>query len=185
MWPVYILGLSWIIPNTPAKDYLTLQLRSLSFTVSQTNLLTIPAYIGFIISCLFWPWLSERVKQRLLIGLAFQAWYIVFLVASVALPTGASHWVRWALSTLLIGAPYLHPILVAITSRNAGSVQTRTVASALYNMMCQVSNIISANVYRENDKPIYRVGNETLIAVAAYNMLAFFFAKVYYLWRNR
>ena len=35
---------------------------------------------------------------------------------------------------------------VAMTSRNAGSVRTRTVGSALYNMCVQTSNIISSNV---------------------------------------
>lgn len=33
-----------------------------------------------------------------------------------------------------------------MTSRNAGSVRTRTVGSALYNMCVQTSNIISSNV---------------------------------------
>ena len=33
-----------------------------------------------------------------------------------------------------------------MTSRNAGSVRTRTVGSALYNMAVQTSNIISSNV---------------------------------------
>ena len=35
-----------------------------------------------------------------------------------------------------------------MTSRNAGSVRTRTVGSALYNMSVQASNIISSNVSR-------------------------------------
>lgn len=33
-----------------------------------------------------------------------------------------------------------------MTSRNAGSVRTRTVGTALYNMGVQSSNIIAANV---------------------------------------
>lgn len=37
-------------------------------------------------------------------------------------------------------------VAVAMTSRNAGSVRTRTVGSALYNMCVQTSNIISSNV---------------------------------------
>jgi hypothetical protein len=43
MWPIYLIGLSWLIPNSPATSYLTLQLRSLGFTVFESNLLTVPA----------------------------------------------------------------------------------------------------------------------------------------------
>ena len=35
---------------------------------------------------------------------------------------------------------------VALTSRNSGSVRTRTVGSALYNMCVQTSNVFSSNV---------------------------------------
>lgn len=37
-------------------------------------------------------------------------------------------------------------ISVAITSRNAGTVRTRTVGSSLYNMAVQASNIFSSQV---------------------------------------
>lgn len=47
---------------------------------------------------------------------------------------------------LLIGAPYVHAAIVALTSRNSGSVRTRTVATAVYNMPVQVSTIIGNNV---------------------------------------
>lgn len=43
MWPMYILGLSWLIPNQPMTAYLTLQLKSVGFDTFTTNLLTIPA----------------------------------------------------------------------------------------------------------------------------------------------
>jgi hypothetical protein len=41
MWPIYLLGFSWLIPNTPMTSYLTLQLRSLGFGTFETNLLTV------------------------------------------------------------------------------------------------------------------------------------------------
>jgi hypothetical protein len=41
-----------------------------------------------------------------------------------------------------------HPIQVAWNSRNANTVRSRTVASALYNMFVQAGGIISANIYR-------------------------------------
>ncbi|KAH7117088.1 major facilitator superfamily domain-containing protein [Dendryphion nanum] len=185
MWPVFALGLVWSIPTGPMTSYLTLQLRSLGFDTFQTNLLTIPAYVLFILQLLFWTWLSERINQRFLIGLCTQIWALPLLIALAILPANVSHWSRWTLSTLMVGHPYPHAIIVAITSRNAGSVRTRTVASAMYNMCVQASSIISQNVYREDDKPLYRRGNRVLIGICAMNFVLFISAKVFYVVVNR
>jgi hypothetical protein len=126
--------------------YLTLQLRSIGFDTFETNLLIIPANVLFIIQLIFWTWLSERVNQRFLIGCLSQLWSFPILIALILIPANASAWVKWTLSSLLVGHVYVHAIIVAITSRNAGTVRLRTVASAFYNMMCQVSGIISSNV---------------------------------------
>jgi hypothetical protein len=85
----------------------------------------------------------------------------------------------------MVGHPYVHAILVAITSRNAGAVRTRTVASALYNMTVQAGNIVSQNIYREDDKPLYRRGNKVLLAICAYNFVLFIGAKIFYVMVNK
>jgi hypothetical protein len=146
MWIIYLLGLTWLIPNTPATSYITLQLKSLGFKTFQTNLLTIPAYVIFIINLLFWTWISERFNVRFLLGVVAEVWSLILLIALEVLPAEASPWARWVILMLLLGGPYIHAIIVAMTSRNAGTVRTRTVASALYNMMVQTSNIIANNV---------------------------------------
>ncbi|KAK4615775.1 hypothetical protein CLAFUW4_10574 [Fulvia fulva] len=53
MWPMYILGLTWTVPNTPPTAYLPLNLKALGFGTFETNLLTIPAYVLFILQLLF------------------------------------------------------------------------------------------------------------------------------------
>lgn len=158
-----------------------------NFLVSffQANHLQIPAYVLFILQLLFWTWLSEKINQRFLVGLASQIWALPLLIALEIIPGKTSPWARWTLSTLMVGHPYVHAILVAITSRNAGAVRTRTVASALYNMCVQASSIIAQNIYREDDKPLYRRGNKVLIAICAYNFAAFIGAKFYYVYINK
>ncbi|KKK23112.1 hypothetical protein ARAM_004581 [Aspergillus rambellii] len=121
MWPIYLLGLSWMIPTTPATSYITLQLKSLGFNTFQTNLMTIPAYALFIGNLLFWTWISERFNQRFVIGIVTEIWCLAPLIALVILPNGTSPWVLWVLNILLIGTPYVHAVIVAMTSRNAGS----------------------------------------------------------------
>jgi hypothetical protein len=164
---------------------LTLNLKSLGFGTFETNLLTIPAYALFILQLLFYTWLSEKVNQRFLLCALGQVWALPLLIALEVLGRGTSSWAYWAISTMLVGHPYIHAIIVAITSRNAGSVRTRTVASALYNMAVQTSSIIASQIYRENDKPLYRTGNAALIGIVAYNILVFVGIKVFYVWINR
>lgn len=97
----------------PETTYLTLTLVSLGFDTFQTNLLTIPASVLFIIQLMFWTWLSERTNQRFFIGLVSQLWTIPLLVALETLPAEFAHakWVRYAISTLIIGYPYAHATL--------------------------------------------------------------------------
>lgn len=186
MWPIYLVGLSWTIPNAPPQAYITLTCKALGFNTFQTNLLTIPAYVLFILQLLFWTWVSEKINQRVLLGVIGQLWSLPLLIALVTLPPvfAGSNWAKWALSTLLVGAPYVHAILVALTSRNAGSVRTRTVGSSLYNISVQLASIISSQIYRADDRPYYYTGNKALLGVLAWNICVFIFVKFYYVTKN-
>lgn len=187
MWPIYLIGLTFLIPSTPATNYITLILKNTnSYTTLQISLLTIPAYVLFIINLLLITWISERgTNNRFYMGIIQQLFMLPLLVALEVLPAHASNWARWTLTTLLVGSPYVHAVHVAITSRNAGSVRTRTVASAMYNMCVQASNIIAANIYRDTDKPLYRAGNQILLGILTYNIFLFIATKFFYIWRNR
>ncbi|MCJ1457122.1 hypothetical protein MMC28_007488 [Mycoblastus sanguinarius] len=161
MWPIYLLGLTWTIPNQCATAYLTLILRGLKFDTFETNLLTVPAYVLFIIQLIFFTWLSEKINNRYIIILYCQLWILPLVVALETLPAGhAFAWSRYVLNMMLVGFPYVHAIIVAMTSRNAGSV------------------------YRDSDKPLYRTGNAVLIGLVCYNILLIISSKSYYMWRN-
>jgi hypothetical protein len=118
----------------------------MGFDTFQTNLLAVPAYLLFICQLLLWTWVSERLNQRFLVGVVSQVWAFPLIAALEFLPGDANIWTKYVLTALLVGHPYVHAILVAITSRNAGTVRTRTVASALYNMSVQASSIVAQNV---------------------------------------
>jgi hypothetical protein len=52
-------------------------------------------------------------------------------------------------------------------------------------MTVQAGSIISQNIYRDDDKPLYRRGNKVLIAICAWNFVVFIGAKVYYVHTNK
>lgn len=163
LWPLYAISFTLLIPTSPVSAYLTLNLKSLGFDTFETNLLTIPAYVLFLIQLVFWSWVSERIDNRMAVVMFYSFWCLPLLLALELLPSTASPWSWYAVTVLLIGFPYIHSIngksttsykcllysnsaSVSLTSRNAGTVRTRTVGSALYNMICQASSIISSNV---------------------------------------
>ena len=112
MWPIYIIGLSWTIPNQCATAYLTLILKSLGFDTFKTNLLTVPAYVLFTLQLLFWTWVSERINNRFLIIFLCQIWMFPLTIALETLPGGKHYaWGRYVLNMMLVGFPYVHAIL--------------------------------------------------------------------------
>jgi hypothetical protein len=98
----------------------------------QTNLLTIPAYVLFLIQLVFWSWLSERINNRMAIILFYSFWVLPLLVALELLPSTVSPWSWYAVTVLLIGFPYIHSIngMPSISSINLYT---------LINIYCKVA----------------------------------------------
>ncbi|KAJ3033527.1 hypothetical protein HDV00_006084 [Rhizophlyctis rosea] len=184
LWFIYLIGLICWLPFHPPASYLTLTIRAMQYDTYTTTLLTVPSSILFILQLLFWTRMSERYNDKTGFLMFLQAYGIVFLTILILIPDTASVWIRWTVLTMLVGFPYMHAVVVAWTSRNAGSVRTRTIASALYNMSCQAGGIIGSNIYLDDDKPYYHRGNRILLGVAVLNFFLFILMRVYFIRRN-
>ncbi|KAI0161970.1 major facilitator superfamily transporter [Xylariaceae sp. FL1272] len=184
MWPLYALGLLFGIPKYPVSQYLTLSFRGLGFNVIQTNLLTIPNVVASSITMILITAVSELVENRSLVAMAEDLWLLPNFAALIALPDPIASWTYFAIATVLLSFPYTHPIQVAWTSRNAGSVQQRTVSAAIYNIWVQVSAIIGANVYQPSDSPRYFKANKGLLVLCIY-LVVVQYPGTYWYYRRR
>ncbi|KDR68420.1 hypothetical protein GALMADRAFT_78570 [Galerina marginata CBS 339.88] len=186
MWPLYIIGLLFGIPVGPPGAYLTLSLRNLGFSTISTNLLTIPSTVGNMITMAAITLVSENFDDRSFVSMAEDVWILPILVALRTVPNNVNPWTFYALSSVLLMYPYTHAIQVAWCSRNSGAVASRTVSASVYNMFVQASSVISSNIYRKDDAPLYRRGNSYLIGICAFNVLILYpGTKLYYRWRNQ
>ncbi|KAK8079369.1 allantoate permease [Apiospora hydei] len=212
LWPLYILGLVVYIPQSPLTKYITLILKSAGFDTFDTNLLTIPSLanccgdqsFAHIVTLLLLTRLADYVNERSLVS-SLQAWWTLPCVVALRWWPGLIQdvWETYAIVTTLLSYPYCHAILVAWTSRNSNNVGTRSVSAAVYNvrvvppslrptidlplrqMAVQLGNVIGNFIYRDDDKPLYRRGNGTLVALNVLAIFLFFATKAYYMWRNK
>lgn len=129
--------------------------------------------------------MSEKFNQRAYVGIGAQLWFLPNLIALTVLPEDASRWSIYALVVLVLSYPYPHPIHVSWCSRISNTVRTRTVSAAVYNMCVQLSGIIAANMYRDDDSPLYRRGNRQLSIMCGTTIVLYILAKLYYTWRNK
>ncbi|CRK15674.1 putative transporter like protein [Verticillium longisporum] len=185
LWPIYLIGLTFEIPMGPPKLYLTLTLRSLGFDTFQSNLLSIPYTIGHMIMMLGITYIGEIFKELSYVSMIGQVWALPLLIfLNIVNTNEINRWLFYFVIILLLMYHNPHPIQVGWNSRNSGSVRSRTVSAACYNMFVQGSGIISSNIYREDDAPLYKRGNRWLLTIACGNIVLYLSVKAYYVWRN-
>jgi hypothetical protein len=185
LWPIYIIGILFEIPTSPPKTYLSLSLKALKFTTFQVTLLSIPVTVFAAVNLLWITYLTERFHQIAIIGLLTQLWVLPLLIIEYTSVQNISPWGQYALTFILLGWPSVHAAQVGWCSRLSNTVRTRAVSAALYNITIQLSGIASSNIYREDDKPLYKRGNGQLIAICVATIAAYALAKVYYVLRNK
>ena len=115
------------MPVSPPQTYLTLSLRHLGFTTLKTNLLSIPSSVLGIILLILMTFISEVINSRVGTTIILQMWALPLLIALYTFNAKTSQWVYYAVVSLIVGYPYVHPIQVAWASRNSYSVRTRCV----------------------------------------------------------
>lgn len=186
LWPIYAIGFIAYIPMGTIGPYMTLSMKALGFSTFNVNLLSIPQAVLHIIVLIFITWLSERINQRTYVCFLLPFFTFPFLAAIRWWPGSmVKAWPTWALVSMVLAAPYIHAICVAWVSRNSNSIRSRSVSSAVYNMCVQLGSIGASNIYRKDDKPLYKRGNTQLFIISLSLIPLLVLVKLYYVWRNK
>lgn len=185
MLPVYIIRLLADIGSSPATTYLSLTLRHLGFSTFKTNMLSIPYNIIGITTMLVTTYYSEVVQSRAYLIMLTPIWIVTCLIPLRFWPGSQKDiWGTYALLTVMLGHAPTWPLSISWCMANSNSVRSRAVSSAVVNMFSQTAGIISSNIYRADDKPLYHRGNTVLIAIAFGAIAACLLSVQYYKFRN-
>jgi hypothetical protein len=144
MWGLYLVGLVAYIPQSPVQAYLSLTLKRLGFSTFDANMLSIPSAALQIICMLALSKSSDFFKERTFHCFFGEFWSLPLLAALLALPPHGYNWGRFAITTMISGYPYFHPIVSSWISENTFDVKKRAITAATYNVIVQVGSAISS-----------------------------------------
>jgi len=185
MWGLYFIGLVAYIPATPVQGYLSLTLKRIGFSTFDSNMLSIPSAVLQIILMLALAYSSEFFNERTFHCMFGEFWVLPLLAALLALPAGGHNWPRFAITTMISGYPYFHPIVSAWISENTFDVKKRALTAACYNVIVQIGSLIGSQIYRAYDAPYYYTGNKVLISICALSIMTFIFQREWLRHLNR
>jgi hypothetical protein len=106
LWPIYIIGLLFQIPETTPAQYLTLTLKGIGFDTLHTNLLVIPSTVFHIITMLALTYIAEIGDELTLTALIGQIWVLPFVIYIYLVDiTKINKWKAFGIMSLLISYP--------------------------------------------------------------------------------
>ncbi|KAF7162003.1 hypothetical protein CNMCM5623_007374 [Aspergillus felis] len=186
LWPLYIIGLLFLIPSATISQYFTLLLKDFGFSTFNTILLSIPCNAMGAVTRIALVYGAEAFESLAYMGILAQLWMLPMLLYMNAVNFSQTNkWVAWTVLTLILSFPSPHALHAGWNSRNSNNVGTRTIAAALYNISAQASQIIGSNIYHDSDAPRYVIGNRTLLILACTNIVLYALTKLYYVMQNR
>ncbi|KAB8279453.1 major facilitator superfamily domain-containing protein [Aspergillus minisclerotigenes] len=198
LWPLYMIGLIFLVPYTTISQYFTLLMTDFGFGEFNVILLAIPcsSYVpgdlltnGQVIGILtriILTYAAEILGSLAWMGAVAQVWTLPMLIyMNVVDFSQTKRWVAWTVLTLILSFPSPHALQAGWNSRNSNSVRSRALSAAMYNMCVQLSGIIASNVYQDWDAPRYVQGNRVLLALVCTNIAVYALTKIYYILRNR
>lgn len=148
-------------------------------------MLSIPSAVLQIILMLMLANSSEYFNERTFHCTFGEFWVLPLLAALLALPAGGYNWPRFAITTMISGYPYFHPIVSAWISENTFDVKKRAITAATYNVIVQIGSLVGSQIYRAYDAPYYYLGNKVLIAICALSLVVFLAQREFLRWLNR
>jgi len=105
LWPLYLIGMTFLIPAGPPDAYLTLTLRNIGFNTFDANLLSIPTNVIGAFTMLTLTYFSEIWNERTFLAIFGQLWLLPTVIALLALPDNVGAWAKFSVLTVLLSYP--------------------------------------------------------------------------------
>ncbi|CAH0023578.1 unnamed protein product [Clonostachys rhizophaga] len=185
--PHVALTICGLAPVSSLNSYAPTLVQGFGFGRLESNLLVSVGYWILLFVILLWGWASDKLRVRgpfVLLGLTL---LFIFNVVNRCIITSQSAILRYVMlaATIAISWPW-HPVNGSWLSLNAKTPGERSVTMAIHIMSANCAGIVGGQLFRSEDKPLYRNGWTVIVCLSAASVAFALVANaVYYLGNQR
>lgn len=185
LWPIYAIRLLTDSGTGTLNTYFSIIFKG-KFSAVIIDLLRVPAPALSCFTQLLECYLIGHFQQYAWVFLCVPLWYIPFIAAFRWWDGFTTDvWTTFALLFLCLSAFTTPPISSAWCSHNSNSLRTRTVSLALCNIAGQLGTIVSSELFRKDDAPLYKRGLTQMFAMSIGSVVLILLTRLYFWSRNR
>ncbi|KAF9350968.1 hypothetical protein BGX34_000895 [Mortierella sp. NVP85] len=188
VWPNILIGFFGLLPFSPLTILSPLIIKNLNLGVPPlvSNLLVIPGYVISLSIMTFVSWSSDKHKERAFHGAVASTYYALCILALAVLPEDASKLsLYFALIFAMGGQTCWHPVNAAWIAGNTAPVGKRSIALALYIISVNACDMVSVNLFRDEDAPRFITGFWILFGALLLTIVLFIFQRYHLMWVNK
>ncbi|KAG0240597.1 hypothetical protein BGX31_001848 [Mortierella sp. GBA43] len=181
VWPNILIGFFGLLPFSPLTILSPLIVKNLDLGVPPlvSNLLVIPGYVISLSIMTFVSWSSDKHKERAFHG-AIASTYLAVL------PEDASKLsLYFALIFAMGGQTCWHPVNAAWIAGNTAPIGKRSIALAMYIISVNACDMVSVNLFRDEDAPRFIRGFWILFGALLLTIVLFIFQRYHLMWINK
>ncbi|KAF9581404.1 hypothetical protein BGW38_001599 [Lunasporangiospora selenospora] len=188
IWPNILIGFFGLLPFSPLTILSPLIVKNLNLGVPPlvSNLLVIPGYVISLSIMTFVSWSSDKHNERAFHGAIASTYYALCILSLAILPADASKFsLYFALIFAMGGQTCWHPVNAAWIAGNTAPVGKRSIALAMYIISVNACDMVSVNLFRDEDAPRFIRGFWILFGALLLTIFLFIFQRYHLMHINR
>ncbi|KAF9356184.1 hypothetical protein BGX26_005614 [Mortierella sp. AD094] len=188
IWPNILIGFLGLLPFAPLTVLSPLIIKNLNLDVPPlvSNLLVIPGYVISLLVMTFVSWSSDKHNERAFHGAIASTYYALCILSLAVLPADASKLsLYFALIFAMGGQTCWHPVNAAWIAGNTAPVGKRSIALAFYIISVNACDMVSVNLFRDQDTPRFITGFWILFGALLATIVLFIFQRYHLMWINK
>lgn len=150
LWTHLLITFTSMMHTTPISTYFPTLIRGYGFSITTSNLLTVPAFFINLIVSIVVARNADRIGNYAFHGLFGCAWAMAGFLSLIFVPDGAGRWNFYAATLFAASAPYWHGMHIAWMSSNLAPHSKRVLALGAVIGAANICSVPGSQIYRKN-----------------------------------